>query len=34
MKEINRITTINLKIKGGDGEKIVSRSEIHEGAGR
>ena len=34
MKKIRRITTINLKMKGGGWEEIVSRSEIHEGAGR
>jgi hypothetical protein len=34
MKKIKRITTINLKMKGGVWEEIVSRSEIHEGAGR
>jgi len=34
MKKIKRITTINLKMKGGGWEEIISRSEIHEGAGR
>jgi hypothetical protein len=33
MKKIRRMTTINLKMKGGVWEEIVSRSEIHEGAG-
>jgi len=34
MEKIKRITTINLKMKGGGWEEIVFRSEIHEGAGR
>ena len=31
---MKKITTINLKMKGGGWEEIVSRSEIHKGAGR
>ena len=34
MPVMKKITTINLKMKGGGWEEIVSRSEIHEGAGR